>query len=142
MKNKIIIILVIFFALSALVFFVMNSRDDTNEPGLFTSVSSEELEAMLEDEDFVFIDVHTPEQRHIPGTDYFISYNNTDAMTSVIEDKDAKVVLYCRSGSMSKIAAQELVDMGYTNVYELTGGLHDWNSKGRETLPEGSVPVL
>ncbi|MEX0877712.1 MAG: rhodanese-like domain-containing protein [Candidatus Spechtbacterales bacterium] len=120
----------------------MNKSEDKNELEDFTSISSSELEVMLEDKDFVFIDVHTPEQRHVPGTDYFISYNDTDSIVSVVENKNTKVVLYCRSGSMSKIAAQKLADMGYTNVYELTGGLHDWNSEGRETLPEGSVPVL
>ena len=142
MQSNVVLIAVVFFALGALVFFSMNRPEDKSESEVFTSVSSSELEVMLEDKDFVLIDVHTPEQRHIPGTDYFISYNDTDSIVSVIQNKDAKVVLYCRSGSMSKIAAQELAGLGYTNVYELVGGLHDWTSEGRETLPEGSVTVL
>ncbi len=105
----------------------------------FTSVTSQELEAMLEKKDFTLIDVHIPEQKHIPGTDYMISYNDVDQIESVIPSKDSKVLLYCRSGNMSKQTASELVKRGYTNIIELDDGLNGWAAEGREVLPLGSI---
>jgi rhodanese-related sulfurtransferase len=121
-------------------------HDKTNSDGhhdaTFTSISSKQLSTMLENKDFVMIDVHTPEQEHIPGTDYLISYDETEKIVEKIPSKDAKVVLYCRSGNMTKSASKELVKMGYTNIYELENGLNEWNAEGREVLPKGSIGEL
>lgn len=122
------------------------AHDKTNSDGhhdaTFKSISSEQLNEMLENKDFIMIDVHTPEQEHIPGTDYLISYDETEKIAAKIPSKDAKVVLYCRSGNMSKSASKELVEMGYTNIYELENGLNEWNAEDREVLPKGSINEL
>jgi len=117
------------------------SEPQKSESG-FESVSSSELDTMLENKDFVMIDVHTPEQEHIPGTDYMISYDEVEKIASVIPDKNSKVVLYCRSGSMSKQTAKDLVGLGYTNVIELENGLNEWKAEEREVLPKGSIKSL
>lgn len=44
----------------------------------------------------------------------------------VLPDKEKKILVYCRSGRRSKIASQELAELGYTNVYEF-GGIIDWD---------------
>lgn len=108
----------------------------------FESISSTELASMLLDKDFTLIDVHIPEQEHVPGTDYMISYEDVDAIASVIPSKNSKVILYCRSGNMSKRTAKGLVEKGYTNVFELNEGMNEWISEGRDTLPKGSVNNL
>ena len=47
-------------------------------------------------------------------------------------DKNTRIVLYCRSGRMSTEAAQTLVNLGYTNVAEMDGGMHAWQTAGNE----------
>lgn len=122
-----------------LAFKFMNKDENA---GLYTSIDSAQLSSMLENKDFILIDVHTPEQRHIPKTDYMVASTKIDKITSVLPDKNTKVVVYCRSGSMSKFAAQELVRLGYTNVHELDNGFNEWLLQNRETLPKGSVSAL
>ena len=46
-------------------------------------------------------------------------------------------MVYCRSGSMSAIAAQTLLDMGYDDVYNLTAGIKEWQAAGYELLDKG-----
>ncbi|OHA51170.1 MAG: hypothetical protein A3A97_02765 [Candidatus Terrybacteria bacterium RIFCSPLOWO2_01_FULL_40_23] len=145
-KMPLLIFAILIIVISGAVFYTAKKEEPVREDSKqtvqeYTSISSDELESMLADKDFIFIDVHTPEQEHIAGTDFVIPFDQTQKITSVLNNKNTKVVLYCRSGSMSKIAAQTLTDMGYSNVYELIGGLHDWISRGRKTVPIGSIPT-
>jgi rhodanese-related sulfurtransferase len=98
--------------------------------GSYTNVSVTELQRMLENKDFTFINVHIPFEGDIPGTDMSIPYDQIDQNLNQIADKDAKIVLYCRSDRMSNIAAKTLVGLGYSNVYNLVGGMIDWESAG------------
>ncbi len=96
--------------------------------GDYKALQPEELKTMLNEKDFFLLDVHIPEQAHITGTDAFIDYRkirqNTDKLPT---NKDTKIVVYCRSGSMSRSAAKDLIDMGYTSVYDLKGGIKMFN---------------
>jgi phage shock protein E len=101
------------------------------EGGSYKSISSSELNAMLKNKDFVFINVHIPFAGNIPGTDLSIPYNEIEQNLSQLPaDKAAKIVLYCRSGRMSQIAAEKLVSLGYTNVWDHKGGMVDWEQTG------------
>ena len=137
------ILIIVLLLIAGIFLFRGNNVNDKNmiskEIDSFTSISSVELDLMLDNKDFTLIDIHTPEQRHIPGTDYFIPFNDIDAIVSVLPNKDEKVVLYCRSGGMSKILANQLIGRGYSNIIELENGLNEWTEEGRETLPEGSI---
>ncbi len=99
--------------------------------GSYTDISVAELETLLASKDFVFVNVHTPVDGNIAKTDLAIPYDqisqNLDKLPS---DKNARIVLYCRSGHMSAIAAKTLVGLGYTNVWELSGGTSAWEQAG------------
>jgi rhodanese-related sulfurtransferase len=101
------------------------------EGGAYTNVTPQQLAAMLKQKDFFFVNVHTPYEGEIEPTDAQIPYDQTTQQLSQYPaDKQAKIVLYCRSGRMSAIAAKELVKAGYTNVWNLDGGMAAWETQG------------
>lgn len=89
-----------------------------------TSIDSLQFDEIAADPEVFVLDVHIPEQTHIEGTDAFVPYDELAAHIDTLPaDKSTPIVVYCRSGSMSKQAAVELADMGYTTVYDLVGGV-------------------
>jgi hypothetical protein len=77
--------------------------------GNYTDVSVNELQAMQAKKDFTFVNVHIPFEGDIAGTDLSIPYDQIAQNLDKLPDKTAKIVLYCRSGRMSAIAAETLV---------------------------------
>jgi rhodanese-related sulfurtransferase len=99
--------------------------------GSYFNVTPAELKSMLDKKDFVFVNVHIPFAGNIAGTDLSIPYDQIEQnLAKLPVDKNAKIVLYCRSGRMSAIAADELVSLGYTNIWNLDGGMVDWERAG------------
>jgi rhodanese-related sulfurtransferase len=98
--------------------------------GSYTLLSVTELNTMLANKDFTFVDVHIPYAGEIDKTDLFIPYNTIADNLAKLPAKDAKIVLYCLSGSMSQEAALVLVNLGYTHVYDVDGGMNAWEAAG------------
>lgn len=99
--------------------------------GSYTDVSVAELQTMLANKDFTFVNVHIPFEGDIADTDLSIAYNEIEQNLSQLPaDKDAKIVLYCRSDRMSRMAAETLVGLGYTNLWNLDGGMVAWEKAG------------
>jgi phage shock protein E len=99
--------------------------------GTWTNISAGQLASMLKAKDFTFLNVKTPYIGEIEGTDLYIPY--TDLTTRAAElptDKKAKIVVYCRSGNESAIASQTLLDLGYTTILNLDGGMNAWTAAG------------
>ncbi|OGF55603.1 MAG: hypothetical protein A2Z21_09210 [Candidatus Fraserbacteria bacterium RBG_16_55_9] len=99
--------------------------------GSYRNIASEQLWAMLQKKDFALINVHIPYEGELPQTDAFAPYNEVEKnLDKLPHDKAAKIVLYCMSGRMSAIAAETLVKLGYTNIWNLKEGMREWQQKG------------
>ena len=95
----------------------------------YVTITAEAAKHIMDTEEgIVILDVRTPEEYeegHIPGA---ILLPNTDISSGagdVLTDKNQLILVYCRSGQRSKIAAEELASMGYSNIKEF-GGILDW----------------
>lgn len=101
------------------------------KPDYLTMISPAELNQLMQVEDIFLVDVHTPKQRHIKGTDLFIPYNKVEQhIDKLPKDKDTAIYLYCAGGPMGNSAARTLHDLGYVNLSNLEGGAHAWGKAG------------
>ncbi len=88
--------------------------------------------------EYTVVDVHTPYEGEIEGTDAKIPYDDLNALTTALPDKNASIILYCRSGRMSQIASRALADKGYTRIYDVSGGMVAWEASGRPIVKSES----
>jgi rhodanese-related sulfurtransferase len=100
----------------------------------YVDISVAQLAGMIEDKNFTLVNVHIPYEGEIPETDLFIPYDEIQDRLDELPARDETIVLYCRSGSMSTIAARVLAEAGYTNVMELDGGFNAWEAEGHELV--------
>jgi len=103
--------------------------------GHWTNITPDTLASTLPAKDFTLLNVKTPYMGEIAGTDLYIPYNQLAARAAELpRDKSAKITVYCRSGNESAIAAQTLIDLGYTNINNLDGGMTAWTASGRQLV--------
>ena len=95
----------------------------------YEQIDGAKAKALMDSESgYIIIDARTQEeydQGHIPGAILIPEYEIADRSEKELPDKEQLILVYCRSGRRSKIAAEELVKLGYTNVKEF-GGIIDW----------------
>ena len=95
----------------------------------YDQISGAEAKALMDSESgYIIIDARTQEEYddgHISGAILIPEYEIADRAEKELPDKNQLILVYCRSGRRSKIAAEELVKLGYTNVKEF-GGIIDW----------------
>lgn len=97
----------------------------------YTNVSPAALARLLQRKSFPLINVHIPYAGEIARTDLFIPFDQVEAHARKLPaDKSARLVVYCLSGPMSDIAARTLVKLGYTDVWNLDGGMVAWTEAG------------
>ena len=103
--------------------------------GTWTNITPDQLAAGMKSKDFTLLNVKTPYIGEIAGTDLYIPYDQLQARaTELPADKAAPIVVYCRSCHESAIAAQTLLDLGYTNLQNLEGGMAAWQASGRDLV--------
>ena len=132
MKNRIL-----FLLFGMIIFLAACSGGNAKSKGFsYSNITPNVLNEMFLDKDFQLINVHIPFDGDLPKTDYSIPYNKIDQFLDKFpEDKDARIVVYCRSGSMSSVAAEHLASLGYTNVLNLEGGFNAWVAAGYPMKP-------
>lgn len=105
------------------------TENATNNSLCYEQISGEEAKRLMETEsDYIIIDARTDEEfneGHIEGAILIPEYEIGERAENELPNKDQLILVYCRSGRRSKIAAQALADLGYTNVKEF-GGIIDW----------------
>lgn len=103
-------------------------------PPVWTDLTPAQLSSMLEAKDFFMVNVHIPYQGELPKTDAFLQFDQIGSLLEKMPGKQDKVVVYCKTGRMSKIALESLARAGYSNLYQLEGGFDSWQASGRELL--------
>jgi phage shock protein E len=88
----------------------------------------------MNDKGAVLINVHVPYEGELEHTDAFIPYDHIVGNDHLPQDKHTEILLYCRSGRMSEIAANALHGVGYTRLAHLEGGMRAWEASGRTLI--------
>jgi rhodanese-related sulfurtransferase len=121
------------FSLIALLLALSISGCQSQQPDYVTMISPNELQSLMQQQDIFLVDVHTPQQRHIKGTDAFIPYNQVEKYTDRLpQDKATSIYIYCEGGPMGNSAAKSLHQLGYTHLTNLEGGAAAWRAAGFE----------
>src|SRR3990170_5374089 len=138
MNQKVLIIISLLFLVIGV--FVFNSKkkagqsdEESQVSGVVQLVDSESFSKLAKNEKNFLLDVHIPEQNHIPRTDTFIPYTEIyQNINKLPQDKSTTILVYCRSGSMSKAASEEIAKLGFTKVYNLKGGIDAYKESNVE----------
>ena len=118
------------FILLAVMMLTACGQDKENDQGaVYVNITAEEAKRIMDSEEgYIILDVRTQEeydQGHIPGAVVISHEEIAEKAEEVLTDKDQLILVYCRSGRRSKLAAEALVELGYTNIKEF-GGIIDW----------------
>lgn len=105
-------------------------QDTENDQGaVYVNITAEEAKQIMDTEEgYVILDVREQDEYdagHIPGA-ILIPYTQIEEKANeMLPDKEQLILVYCRSGRRSKLAAEILVELGYTNINQF-GGIIDW----------------
>ena len=118
------------FLLLAVMMLTACGQDKENDQGaVYVNITAEEAKQIMDSEEgYIILDVRTQEEYdegHIPGAIVISHEEIEEKAEDVLTDKDQLILVYCRSGRRSKIAAEALAQLGYTNIKEF-GGIIDW----------------
>ena len=118
-----------FFLLAVMLLTACGQAKENDWEAAYMNITAEEAKAIMDSEDgYIILDARTQEeydQGHIPGAVVISHEEIAEKAEDVLRDKEQLILVYCRSGRRSKIAAEALVELGYTNIKEF-GGIIDW----------------
>lgn len=124
---------ILFFSLALALFFTA-CKDKSVETKV-TVISPEEVYEAVSNSEKQLIDVRTTEEYgegHLANSrNICVTEDDFKERISKL-DKNEPIYLYCRSGKRSANAAKILEDMGFTEIYDMDGGILKWESDGLE----------
>lgn len=123
-----------FILFPCLLFAGCSSSSETENKSIITQntyeqITQDEAKSIMDgDKPYTLLDVRTKEEfdsEHIKGAILIPDYEINTRAEDILTDKNALILVYCRTGRRSKNAANNLATLGYTNVKEF-GGINDW----------------
>jgi phage shock protein E len=105
-----------------------SAGESSSSASEYIKISASEAKALMDAGNVTILDVRSQEEfdaGHIAGAIRLAYGEFPDKLASVLPDKDATILVYCRSGHRSKIASDMLIEAGYTHVMDF-GGIIDW----------------
>lgn len=124
MRKKIFLVLSLTIAL-----ILMAGCSKKEDKSTYTKISAEEAKKMMDEKgEIIILDVRTEEEYqegHIDGAILIPDNEIIETAESILTDKSATILVYCRSGRRSANASKELSELGYTNIYDF-GGINNW----------------
>ena len=119
----------IFLLLAVMLLTACGQDKENDREAVYVNITAQEAKQIMDSAaDYIILDVRTRDEYetgHIPGARCF-PLDDIECNAEVyIPDKDMMYLIYCRSGRRSKLAAEILVELGYTNIKEF-GGIIDW----------------
>ena len=122
------VILILIITCAAILYGCTSGGENKMENSYEQITPAKAKEIMDSQDGYIILDVRTQEEfdeAHIEGAILIPDYEITDKAESVLKDKNQLILVYCRSGRRSKLAASDLASLGYTNIKEF-GGIIDW----------------
>ena len=120
----------ILFLLMALLLTACGHTKENDQEAVYMNITAQEAKEIMDaEEGYIILDVRTQaeyDEKHIPGAVLIPDYEIKERAEEELTDKDQLILVYCRSGRRSKLAAEALVELGYTNIKEF-GGIIDWH---------------
>jgi len=104
------------------------ATDSTSQKVEYIKITAAEAKELMDSQTVIVLDVRTQEEYdggHIKDAVLLDSGDVSVKAATVIPDKDATILVYCRSGNRSATASKQLIEMGYTKVMDF-GGIIDW----------------
>ena len=102
----------------------------------FGKVTAEQANDMVANQNAIIIDVRENDEwnsQHIPGAIH-IPLGQVQSRLAELEQYQGKpIIMQCRSGARSARASSILIDAGFTDVHNLTGGIIAWSKSGLKT---------
>ena len=119
----------IFLLLAVMLLTACGQAKGNDQGAVYMNITAEEAKQIMDTEEgYIILDVREQDEYdagHIPGAIVISHEEIAEKAEKVLTDKDQLILVYCRSGRRSKIAAEALAELGYTNIKEF-GGIIDW----------------
>ena len=119
----------VYLLLAVMLLTACGQAKENDQGAVYVNITAEEAKQIMDSEEgYIILDARTQEeydQGHIPGAIVISHEEIAEKAEEVLTDKEQLILVYCRSGRRSKIAAEALVELGYTNIKEF-GGISDW----------------